>query len=391
MDVTPDKRGSFENYTVQLAARLHAGGWRSVQAFWGPPPAWLDRELRAAGGEVLVLSEEPELRGRAAWPPGPARDTQMARLMQRLARRYAPDIVHLHFCVLFSLLPFALRLGGAKGIIATEHISLPIQRRSLPRDLLVRARNAACLLPVRHILSVSGFVRRRLIESDHVPPSKITVLYNGIDLDRFSAPAESRAAIRRRLGLPEDHGIVTSVGQLIDSKGIDYLIEAASALGEMPDRPGRPPTTWLVVGDGDRREALMSKAQGLGLGERMRFLGKRDDVQAILAASDVFVFPSVWDEALGYVLLEAMAMGVPIVASRVGGIPEVIRDGENGLLVPPRDVGAMTQAIARLLDDPVGRETIGRQGRRTVEERFSIASMVNATAAVYAEVAGRPL
>ena len=388
MDVTPDKRGSFENYTVRLAARLRDAGWRSVQAFWGPPPAWLDAELRAAGAEVLVLSKEPELRGRAAWPPGPARDTQVARLMQRLARRYAPDIVHLHFCVLFSWLPFALRLGGAKGIVATEHISLPIQRRSLLLDLAVRARNAACLLPVRRILSVSGFVRRRLIESDHVPPAKITVLYNGIDLDRFSTSAEPRAAIRRRLGVPEDHGIVTSVGQLIDSKGIDYLIDAAAGLAGRKDRP---PITWLVVGDGDRREALMRKAEGLGLGETMRFLGKRDDVQSILASSDVFVFPSVWDEALGYVLLEAMAMGVPVVASRVGGIPEVIRDGENGLLVAPRNAGEIAQAIVRLLDDPMARERMGREGRRTVEERFSIASMVDATAAVYAEVAGQPL
>jgi glycosyltransferase involved in cell wall biosynthesis len=114
-------------------------------------------------------------------------------------------------------------------------------------------------------------------------------------------------------------------------------------------------------------------------------------VQSILAASDVFVFPSVWDEALGYVLLEAMAMGVPVVASRVGGIPEVIRDGENGLLVAPRNASEIAQSVTRLLDDPVARERMGREGRRTVEERFSIASMVDATATVYAEVAGQPL
>lgn len=382
MDVAPDKRGSFENYTVRLAAALEDRGWRSVQAFWGPPPRWLEAELRAAGAEILVLSAQPEFAARSAWPGGTARDLAMARLLRRLARTLRPDVVHLHFCVIFSLLPLALRAGGARNVIATEHISLPFATRSLPRDVAARLRNGVCLGAVRKILAVSDYVRRRLVVSDHVPASLVDVLYNGVDLSRFRPVAESARAIRARLGLPPDGEVVTSVGQLIDFKGLDYLIDAAALLRT------RPGLTVLVVGDGDRRDALAAQIDRLGLAGRVRLLGKRDDVHALLAASDLFVCPSVWDEALGYVILEAMAVGLPAVASRVGGIPEVVREGETGLLVPPRDATALAGAIASLLDDPARRRAMGQAGRRIVGEDFSMERAIAATVDLYAGLAG---
>jgi glycosyltransferase involved in cell wall biosynthesis len=382
MDVAPDKRGSFENYTVRLAAALQARGWRSVQAFWGPPPRWLAAELRAAGAEVLVLSAEPEFAARSAWPGGARRDLAMARLLRRLARTLAPDVAHLHFCVIFSLLPLALWAGGTRHVIATEHISLPFASRSLARDVAARLRNGICLGAVSRILAVSGYVRRRLIVSDYVPASLVDVLYNGVDLARFRPVDEPVSAIRARLGIPADGEVVTSVGQLIDFKGLNYLVDAADLLR------ARPGLTVLIVGDGDRREALAAQIARLGLGDRVRLLGKRDDVQAILAATDVFVCPSVWDEALGYVILEAMAAGLPAVASRVGGIPEVVREGESGLLVQPRDATALAAAIASLLDDPVRRRAMGEAGRRIVAADFSMDRAIAATVDLYTELAG---
>jgi glycosyltransferase involved in cell wall biosynthesis len=239
-----------------------------------------------------------------------------------------------------------------------------------------------CLGPVRRILAVSDYVRRRLVVSDHVPESMVQVLYNGVDLSRFHPILEPPAAIRARLGLPPDGEVVTSVGQLIDFKGIDHLIDAADLLRS------RPALTVLVVGDGDRRDALAARVRRLGLEDRVRLLGKRDDVNALLAASDLFVCPSVWDEALGYVILEAMAVGLPAVASRVGGIPEVVREGETGLLVPPRDAGALAGAIASLLDDPVRREAMGRAGRQVITEDFSMERAITATVDLYEELAG---
>jgi glycosyltransferase involved in cell wall biosynthesis len=213
------------------------------------------------------------------------------------------------------------------------------------------------------------------------------VLYNGIDLARFQPPAESqvaetRAAIRGRLGIPVDDQVVTAVGQLIEAKGFDQLIAAADRLRD------RPHTTFLLVGDGERRPALAAEIARLGLGERIRLLGKRDDVHEILGASDVFVCPSVWDEALGYVILEAMSAGLPAVASRVGGIPEVVADGTTGLLVPPRDPAALAQSIGGLLDDPGARGRMGRAGRRAVEERFALDRAIERTIGLYQEVLG---
>jgi glycosyltransferase involved in cell wall biosynthesis len=322
MDVTPDKRGSFETYAVKLAEALEAAGWRSVQCVGGRPPGWLEAELRRAGAEVLVLSEQPEFEGRADWPAGLGRDMRMARLLGRLARVLRPDVVHLHFCVIFSILPLGLWLGGARNIVFTEHISLPIVRRPLARDLAARLRNGLCLRFVRRVLPVSGYVRRRLVESDHVPPAKATVIYNGVDLARFAPRRESPAELRARLGVPPPHHVVTCDGQRIDYKGINNLVDAAHVLRERPD------LTVLVAGDGDRRAALEAQVGRLGLAGRVRILGQRDDVHDILGASDLFVCPSVWDEALGYVILEAMAAGVPVVASRVG-VPEVVRRDRN--------------------------------------------------------------
>ncbi len=380
MDVTPDKRGSFENYAVRLAERLEAAGWRSIAAFWGRPPRWLEAELRRAGSELLVLSEEPELGGRDEWPAGPARDLAMARLFRRLARVISPDVVHLHFCVVFSILPLALHLGGARHIVATEHISLPFARRSLLRDTVARARNAVSLRHVDRILAVSGWVRERLLVSDHVAPDKVSVLYNGVDLSRFQPLDEPVAAVRERLDIPAGNQVVICVGQLIDFKGMNYLIDAAHLLRD------RPHLTVLVVGDGDRRDALAAQVERLDLAGRVRLLGKRDDVHALLAAADLFVCPSVWDEALGYVILEAMAAGLPTVASRVGGIPEVVRDGETGRLVPPRDPGALARAIADLLDQPDLRAVMARTGRRVVEEQFTMDKAIADTATLYADL-----
>jgi glycosyltransferase involved in cell wall biosynthesis len=390
MDVSPDKRGSFEDYTVRLAGQLRAAGWRTVQAFWGQPPRWLESELRAVRAEIVVLSAQPEFagfverKGAVGDAPGLDRQWRLARLVRRIVRTVEPDIVHLHFCVLFSLLPFAIRAGGARNVLATEHISLPFALRSPPIDFIVKARNAACLKFVTRILPVSDYVRRRLLVSDHVPEAKATVLYNGIDLSRFQPPAESRAAIRLRLGVPPSDRVVASVGQLIQAKGFDHLVAAAALLKHRPD------TTFLIAGDGERRAALADQIARLGMVERVRLLGKRDDVQEILGAADVFVCPSVWDEALGYVILEAMSVGLPAVASEVGGIPEVVADGETGLLVPPRDPAALAQAIARLLDDPAARERMGRAGRRAVHEHFSLDSAIERTLALYHELAGLP-
>jgi glycosyltransferase involved in cell wall biosynthesis len=148
---------------------------------------------------------------------------------------------------------------------------------------------------------------------------------------------------------------------------------------------------FLIVGGGERRDHLLDQVRRLGLDSAVRLLGPRVDVEQLLAASDLFVCPSVWDEALGFVNLEAMAAGLPVVATRMGGIPEAVRDGETGLLVPPRDAAALAAAVKSLLDDPGRREAMGRAGRRWVEQAFSIERTIDITMDLYCELAGAAL
>jgi glycosyltransferase involved in cell wall biosynthesis len=383
MDVTPNKRGSFESYTVRLAERLAEEGWRSVQAFWGPPPGWLRDALEQAGAVVHVISDEPEFGGRRDWPAGPGRDWRFARVACRYVRAERPDVTHLHFCVAFSLLPLMLRLAAARNVLFTEHISLPFIHRQPLRDLVALARNRLCMSSVTRMLAVSDFVRRRLVQCDHVPSSKVTVLYNGIDLSRFQGEETATAEVRERLGVAPEHCLVVTVGQLIDFKGIHVLVDAAARL-----RSNRP-VTVLVVGEGARRAALEAQAARLGVSERCRFLGRRDDVADILRAADLFVLPSVWDEALGYAIVEAMAAGRAVVATRAGGIPEVVQDGETGLLVERGDADALAAAIETLVVDDARRSAMGRRGREVAHARFSIEVAIEQTVALYRRLAGQ--
>ncbi len=387
MDVTPNKRGSFENYTVSLARRLAAEGWQSVQVFWGPPPAWLRAELEEAGTVVRALTEEPEFAGRVDWPAGLGRDLRLVRIARRLVREFNPDVTHLHFFVAFSLLPLMLRLAGVRQAVFTEHISLPFIRRNPLRDLAAWLRNRFSMLFVQKMVAVSDYVRRRVVLCDHVPSNKAMVIYNGIDLDRFQPEGEgidTAARVRERLGVPEDHRLVVTIGQLIDFKGIHVLVDAAI---ELKDRQG---LTFLAIGEGERRQALEQQAAAGGLGERFRFLGRRDDIAEILRASDLFVLPSVWDEALGYVIVEAMAVGRAVVATRTGGIPEVVIDGQTGLLVERNDAPGLAAAIDALLLDPARRRDMGQAGRQVVEEKFAMEVAIEQTVQLYCAVTGTP-
>jgi len=160
------------------------------------------------------------------------------------------------------------------------------------------------------------------------------------------------------LGIPSRAAVIGTVGRLTPIKGHRFLIEAArGVLAEHPD------TVFILVGDGESAEALSSLATRLGISGNIRFLGWRPDVAEIISAVDIFVFPSL-NEGMGRAVVEAMALGKPVVASRVGGIIDIVRDGENGVLVPPADSDELAAAIKSLLADPAERERLGQEGKR---------------------------
>jgi glycosyltransferase involved in cell wall biosynthesis len=202
-----------------------------------------------------------------------------------------------------------------------------------------------------------------------VSPKKIKALYNGVSLQRFDQTAD-RDTLLSGLGIKANGHIVATIASLTEGKGIQYLLKAADrVLLTFPE------TVFLIVGDGPLMQELRRLAASYSLDNRVFFLGTRNDIQNILAVSDLFVLPSL-SEAFGMVNIEAMAAGKPVIATRTGGIPEVVADGESGYLAAPRNVDELTRYMIRLLQDREMRMSMGRAGRRIVEEKFTVDRMV---------------
>jgi glycosyltransferase involved in cell wall biosynthesis len=200
------------------------------------------------------------------------------------------------------------------------------------------------------------------------PIERLTTIPNTIDPDRFQCLG-NRSELRQTLNVPMDRPLVVSIGRLAEPKGYSHLL-AALALIPPEERP-----LTLIAGDGPERADLERQARVLGLGHDTRFLGNRRDVPALLAAADVFVLASLW-EGLPLALLEAMAAGLPSVVTAVGGNPEVIDNGESGLLVPAADEPAFAAALRRLLRDPEQRRRMGQAARKKFNEQFSLRRFV---------------
>ena len=178
--------------------------------------------------------------------------------------------------------------------------------------------------------------------------------------------------------------MAVSIGRHVPEKGYRHLVDAAAAL----DR-ARPGAHWIFVGDGELRGELEARARRSGIESRVHFTGWRDDVADVLALADVCVLPSE-SEGFGRVLVEAMAMGRAVVATAIGGVPDVVVAGETGLLVPPADPAALAEAVRALLDDPARAARFGAAGRARAESTFSLGAHVDGVERVYDEVLGRP-
>jgi glycosyltransferase involved in cell wall biosynthesis len=183
-------------------------------------------------------------------------------------------------------------------------------------------------------------------------------------------------------GCPPKALVVGSVGWLTDVKGHTYLIEAVAKL-----KQDFPALHLVIIGSGDRHDALLQQAESAGLRDAVHFLGHRDDIESCLAGMDLFVLPSL-NEGMGRALIEAMAAGLPVIASHVGGIPAVIRHERTGLLVPPGDANALAVALRRLLDRPEWAAQLGVAASRSVDSRYGSVSMVHAIESIFAEALG---
>lgn len=248
-----------------------------------------------------------------------------------------------------------------------------------------RAGYRFCMRRADGVIAVSHEIKQSLLDSRRVAAGKIHVIHYGVDLRQFS-PNGKVASTREQLGFRPDQVLLGIVARLEEVKGHRYFLEAFRGIaGEFPQAAA------LFVGDGSCRTALEQQAASLGLSERIHFLGIRKDVKDLLNCMDVFVLPSIAGEGLPNVILEAMACGKPIIASIVGGTPEAVRDQENGVLVPPRDVPALQRALRDLLRKPQLIRIFGEESRRIAEREFSLEKQIAAFEDLYSKLIKRKL
>lgn len=346
---------------------------------------------------VLSLSDGPGVRRieRTGVPVCVLDEMTDEVAVEAVARHLAAvdaDVVHNHMYraeVVGTQAAWVLAASGRRPfIVGTVHSSRvrSVEDRELLRRLTPR---------MDHLVAVSRAIVRKL-EDEGRANAPISLIYSGIDLERYDEP-EVCCTLRAEYGIPDDAPIVGVVARLEPEKGHPTLLEAwPRVLEAVPD------AHLLLVGEGSQRELLEAQAASLGLvitPEASRsegsfgspkarpsviFTGRRDDIPAVTAALDVAVLPS-YREAQGLSVLEAMALARPVVASAVGGIPEMIDHGRTGLLVPPRDPDALASAIARLLGDHQYADILGKAGRDLVHERFCAELMVRAIETIYDE------
>lgn len=318
------------------------------------------QRVRALGLKVEVIDQaddERAIRELAAW-----------------LRREEIDLVHAHMYRAEVLGTRAALAAGTAVIMATVHSS---RVRSQADTALLAELTAS----MDRLIVPSTSIRRK-VSAEGRGDARFAVIPNGVDLARFTGPTRP-CAFRREFGVPADAPLLGVVARLEPEKGQRHLVEA------MPAVLGATPDAWLaVIGEGSQSDDLAALARSLGVAHRVLFTGRRDDVSALTADLTVAVLPSL-REAQGISILEAMARRIPVVASAVGGIPEVITHDVDGLLVPPADPAALAAAIATLLQDPALRARIGEAGHRTVRDRFSIDAQVRRIEAVYDEELAR--
>ncbi len=319
------------------------------------------RKLQHAGVDVTVIDVPDDV-------------IATATLAAHLADVRA-DVIHNHMYraeVVGTKAAIALGEAGHRRpwVVSTVHSSRirPSEDQELLRGLTPE---------IDHLIVVSQAIDEKVAHEGRGGVSR-SLIYNGVDLERYDHQ-EACCTLREEYGMDDDAEIVGVVGRLELEKGHPTLLEAWPLVLE------RVPCAYLlIVGEGSRQDALHEIVRELGVERHVVFTGRRDDIPAVTAAFDVAVLPS-YREAQGLTILEAMALSRPVVASNVGGIPEMIEDGRNGLLVPPHDPQALADSIVRLLTNHQLADMIGRAGHTTVHDRFCIQLMVNAVQELYDE------
>lgn len=367
-----DPGGSAENTVLSVERvnpdRFDSRVWTGPGLLGhGPPESYCKR----IGDRVEV---EPHL----VRPIQLATDTQALFDLTRHLRHHKPDILHLHSAKAGALGRIAARLARLDArVVYTPHGHVfsgyggGFANRVFARiEKSLASRTDA-------IVGLTADEIRAFLEHKAGRPSQFCVIPSGVDLSPYLAAGPGREEARRELGIEPDEPLIGFVGRFEEVKGPDLAVEILHHV--LRRHPG---SKALMVGDGEMKASLRQRVRDLGLEGRILFPGWREDIPHLMAAMDVFLLSS-RNEGQGRVLVEAMAVGLPVVAMRSGGVSEVVVQGETGLLVEPGDIPAASETLLTLLEDPVQRETLGKHGQERALERYSVDEMIRRLEILY--------
>jgi glycosyltransferase involved in cell wall biosynthesis len=346
---------------------LSSAGYRMLCAYMHPPGdsgfELLRQKALAWGAPLLSIPD------RGPW------DWRVASQLLRICRRERVAIWHGHDYK-SNAMGLLLRSFWPMRLVTTVHGWVKHTRRTP----LYYGIDSLCLRHFERVICVSEDLHEQCLRCG-IPPGRCLLIENAIDIGQFSRRLDIHEA-KARLGIPPDRLLIGAVGRLSAEKGFDVLITAVDRLLGMGFN-----LELHIVGEGEQERQLRWQVERLGLGDRVRLLGYRADTAELYQGMDVFALSSV-REGLPNVLLEAMAMRLPVVATRIAGIPRLVRHGENGLLVEPGSVEELIRALARCLGDPEFRSRLGHAGRSTVENRYSFAARMDRIGGIYDELLG---
>ncbi len=301
--------------------------------------------------------------------------------LMEIIRGHQIDIVHTHGVRANLVGRLAAKLAGIKHIVTTVHSVLEQDYPSFFARQVNRLMERITINSVERFVTVSDLLKQDLV-GHGIPAVKITTIYNGVNLAAFRQERVT-GDVRKDLGIAPDVPVLGMIARFHPVKGHRFFLEAAKTISRV-----RPDCRFLLVGSGQYRSEVEAMVKQLGLREQVIFTGYREDIVDVLHSLDILVISSL-SEGFGLTAIEAMAMKVPVVATRVGGLPEIIKDGNNGILVPPADGQAIAQAVLDLLANPEDSRAMAARAFEHVRENFSVEIMAKNTEQLYCSLMSR--
>jgi glycosyltransferase involved in cell wall biosynthesis len=362
LDSGPRIWSSLEDQHLQLCRELSARGSKPLLVFANDLPSKIQEQFEGAGASVAAVNYEDGI-------------VNYYKQLQKLIEQHSIERLHITFFDYFRAVGWLARLQGTKSIVYEMGNGGVFKAQSWKRQLL-HLRNRVMTAPFSRIIAISDYIKGQLLAAG-IDEDKITVRYLGVDTKRFQPASSAREVFASEYSIPPDEIVLSTVSYLRPIKNPQIIVQACGLLAQRGVR-----ARLFVAGDGEMLDELKRLTTQLGIAGRVHWLGLVSNPTQLLQASDLFLLATV-GEAFGLVLPEAMACGVPVVGARGGAIPEVVKDGETGILVEPLDPVSLADGIEKLARDNALRHKMGQQAAVRVAEMFTLKQSASNTLKIY--------